>query len=273
MAFSPDGNIIASGSCNLIAAPICLENIAAGEKSTLHWLAPGPRRLPIVVLLCIPYIGWLLAAIILISLRVKNDKLKTVGLSFSPDGKFLLSAHNENGLYLWDVETKKKVKIIEGASITCAVYSPDGRLALAGNSINGSITLRSIATGEALATLSGHTGAVNSIAFSKDGKLAVSGSSDKTLKLWDVTNRCEIAAYPGHDGGVTSVAFSPDGRYVLSGSLDGTLKFWETNSGKEMLTIVAHTFGIRSVAISPNGRFAASGGDDCTLKLWDLSDV
>jgi len=118
--------------------------------------------------------------------------------------------------------------------------------------------------------LSGHTGSVNSVAFSPDGRSALSGSADRTLKLWDVASGKEIRTFSGDTGSVFSVAFSPDGRSVLSGSDDNTLKLWDVASGKEIRSFSGHTWWVRSVAFSPDGRSVLSGSRDCTLKLWDL---
>ncbi len=73
-------------------------------------------------------------------------------------------------------------------------------------------------------TFTGHSDIVTSVAFAPDGRTAVSGSYDKTLKLWDVATGREIRTFTGHYGAVTSVAFAPDGRAALSGSSDKTLK-------------------------------------------------
>ncbi|MBI2900103.1 MAG: hypothetical protein HYY17_07950 [Planctomycetes bacterium] len=83
-----------------------------------------------------------------------------------------------------------------------------------------------------------HAGAVESVAFSPDGKRALSGSDDATLKLWEVESGKEIATWKGHEKEVSSVAFSPDGKRALSGSEDNTLKLWEVESGKEIDSIV-----------------------------------
>jgi TIR domain/WD domain, G-beta repeat len=76
-------------------------------------------------------------------------------------------------------------------------------------------------------SFTGHTSMVNSVAFSPDGRFALSGSHDKTLKLWDVGTAKELRSFTGHGSVVTSVAFSPDGRFALSGSHDATLKLWD----------------------------------------------
>ena len=78
-------------------------------------------------------------------------------------------------------------------------------------------------------TFEGHSDWVNSVAFSPDGRYALSGSDDETLKLWEITTGREIRTFERHSDGVTSVAFSPDGRYALSGNGDATLKLWEVS--------------------------------------------
>lgn len=82
----------------------------------------------------------------------------------------------------------------------------------------------------------GHSGNVSSVAFSPDGKYILSGSDDKTLKLWDIETGKEIRTFAGHANSITSVAFSPDGRYALSGSWDNTLKLWDIVTGNEIRT-------------------------------------
>jgi WD40 repeat protein len=100
----------------------------------------------------------------------------------------------------------------------------------------------------------------------------LSGSTDKTLKLWEVASGNELQTFTGHKWEVTSVAFSPDGRTALSaGNHDQMIKLWDVATGKELRTFTGHSGAVHAVAVSPDGRTAVSGGYDRTLKLWDLT--
>ena len=72
---------------------------------------------------------------------------------------------------------------------------------------------------------------MNSVAIAPDGRTALSGSEDKTLKLWDLASGKELRTFTGHSDEVSSVAIAPDGRTVLSGSYDKTLKLWDFTRG------------------------------------------
>ncbi len=81
-----------------------------------------------------------------------------------------------------------------------------------------------MATGKELRSFGGHTSSVESVAVSHDGRFALSGSSDGTLKLWELSTGKELRGFKGHTGQVNSVGFSPNGRFALTGSEDNTLK-------------------------------------------------
>ena len=117
----------------------------------------------------------------------------------------------------------------------------------------------------------GHTNKINTVATSPDGRLALSGSADNTLKLWDLNTGKEIRTFSGHVGSVLSVAISPDGRLALSGSDDKTLKLWDINTGKEIRTFWGHVGSVLSADLSQDGRFALSGSGDTTMTLWDIN--
>ncbi|MFI9275670.1 helix-turn-helix domain-containing protein [Kitasatospora sp. NPDC052896] len=119
--------------------------------------------------------------------------------------------------------------------------------------------------------LLGHTGPVNAVAFSPDGTLLATASSDGTLKLWTVADRRLEATLTGHGGSVKAVAFSPDGRTVVSGSSDGTVRLWDVADRQPTVTLFGHGGVVRTVAYSPDGRTVVSGGADRTVRVWDTA--
>jgi WD40 repeat protein len=141
-------------------------------------------------------------------------------------------------------------------------------------------------------TFTGHSAWIYSVAFAPDGRTALSGSEDGTLKLWDVATGQATRTFGEHSNAVHSVAFAPDGRTALSGSHDKilsgpgslrhtlrgarqptreTLKLWDVATGQATRTFAEHSNSVYSVAFAPDGRTALSGSRDMTLKLWDVA--
>ncbi len=168
-------------------------------------------------------------------------------------------------------ELKKRLEAIEKQSGMSGMTSNDGMKGMSSEPQPKKTQIKSIDydNWRELKTFTGHSFYVSSVVFSPDGKTALSGSEDKTLKLWDLETGNALKTFTGHSGYVNSVAFSPNGRRALS-SGGHSLKLWDIATGKELKTISGHSALVNSVAFSPDGKTALSGSEDTTLKLWDL---
>ena len=121
-------------------------------------------------------------------------------------------------------------------------------------------------------TLIGHQASVNSVAISPDGQTLVSGSSDKTIKIWHLYTGKLIKTLTTNSN-LSRVLISPDGQFLASsGSSDKTIKIWHFHTGKLLHTLTGHSDTVYSIAISPDSRILASASLDKTVKLWHLGN-
>lgn len=123
--------------------------------------------------------------------------------------------------------------------------------------------------GQLIKTSKNHTHSVSSIAYDPKGKYIVSGSWDKTVKLWDVMID-RTTTFKGHTDWVWSVAFSPDSKKIASASDDKTIKLWDIESGKILKTFKGHEREVRFVAFTQDGKQLVSDSMDGTIRVWSI---
>ncbi|MDM9380794.1 serine/threonine-protein kinase [Chlorogloeopsis sp. ULAP01] len=155
-------------------------------------------------------------------------------------------------------------------SVLSVAFDPHGKT-IVSNSGN-TIKMWSLATGQEIYTLKGHTGRVNIIAMTLDGQTLVSGSEDKTIKLWNLARGQEIRTLDGYFNSVRAFAISPDGKTLAIGGDGNTIKLWDLTTGQQIRTLRSHSSWVSSVAFSPDGQTLASGSRDKTIKLWNLAN-
>ncbi|KAM0720132.1 hypothetical protein Q7P37_004268 [Cladosporium fusiforme] len=125
--------------------------------------------------------------------------------------------------------------------------------------------------GAEMQKLEGHSHYITTVALSHDNRTMVSGSWDKTIRVWDLATGEERQKLEGHGDHITAVAVSRDGKTVVSGSEDETMRVWDLTLGEEKQTLEARGYCITSVALSQDGEIVVSGSKDNTVRVWNLA--
>ena len=192
-------------------------------------------------------------------------------VAVSPDGRRIVSGSYDKTVAVWDLESGTRIHQLTGHRSLGEFRGgeprrPIHRLGVLGPHRGGLGPRNRHAHPP---THPGIRDVVSSVAVSPDGRRIVSGSSDKTVAVWDLESGAPIHRLAGHRDAVSSVAVSPDGRCIVSGSADKTVAVWDLERGACILQFDGQGRG-ESVAVSPDGRFIVSGSWDETVAVWDL---
>ena len=234
IAFSSDGNIFISGG---------------GDKKIIIW-NKNPKEL-------------------LKILEGHKNNIRSV--AFSCDNKKIVSGSEDKTIKIWETSTGNLITTVEtpnNSEIKSISLSSDGNFLVA--AAYKMIFLWN-QDGKYLKFFEGHHDYVNSVAVSPDCQSFISGSSDKTIILWDLisTNEKNIKYIcKGHTNWVMSVVFSTDGSVIISGSADKTIKFWSYFSGQLLKTLIGHSRNVNCIDSSSDFSTILSGSDDQTIRIW-----
>jgi len=191
-------------------------------------------------------------------------------VTFSGDGRTIVTGSADTEVRVWDPSTGRARRAFspDGVSpVNSTTVSADGTLlaVAAGHAVH----LWNPATGIAVAVLKGPADTVNSVAFSPDARLLVSGAADGTVALWDTVLRKQVATF-SVGGAVHSVAFSPDGSLVAAAGDDQRVTLIAPAGGRTVAVLDDHPANLDEVAFSPDGRLLAAAGGDGRVTLWDV---
>jgi WD40 repeat protein len=189
----------------------------------------------------------------------------------SPDNAQILSGSLDETWSLWNSRTGELQHTQEmNEYISCCLYSPDGRLLLVGCGSN--LILHDSVTYQLQHTFAGHVDIINCCSCAPDGATVLSGSSDRTLKLWSTTTGQCLRTLYGHSEDVHSCFFSPSGHEICSASYDGTMAMWAMDTGQTrgVLDTDSTAPGSRSRCACSSGKCIVSGHVDGTVKMWGV---
>jgi hypothetical protein len=230
----------------------------------------------------------------LLNLPVGVEETVTA-LAVSADGKTLVSADWKcvrqsdaaGNLNLWEVSTGRRLRRLswEGMRPDCLALSPDGATAeVGGASDKELIRIWDLQKGKEIAALALQQQIpylITSLAFSPDGRLLVSGDSNRAVRLWEVATGQEVFTLQGHSREIAAVAFSPNGRLVASGSgvewhsdtvpERQSIRLWDAFTGAEVPHRLGQPSPVISLAFSSNGSQLASGERNSTVLIWDVT--
>ena len=261
VAFSPDGKYVVSTVCQ--SSEETERGVLCLESHVRVWEALTGREVTQMI-----------------------QEMMVTGVSFSPDGKYLISASCEEpeiptfcfpySVRVSDAFTGREILWI-GHMVSFLTFSPSGEYIMlppvSVSSEPNTVRIWKASTGNEIAQIV-HDNVVDAVEFSPDETYVVTGSWDRTARVWEVSGGREVARVT-HDDSVTAVAFSPDGRFVVSAGDNETIRVWEATSGMEFARITVDHL-VSGLAFSPDGELIVwepGFGGLRQSQLWQPADL
>jgi len=215
---------------------------------------------------------------------------------FAKKGSVLFTASLDGSVRAWDLIRYRNFRTFtapERLSFTCMAVDPSGEVIAAGSIDSFDIHIWSVQTGQLLDRLSGHEGPVSSLAFAPDGSVLVSGSWDRTARIWSIFSRTQTSEPLQLQSDVLDVAFRPDSKQIAISTLDGQLTFWSVSEAQQVSGVdgrrdvsggrritdrrtaanVAGTKNFNTIRYSMDGTCLLAGGNSKYICLYSTTTM
>jgi len=196
------------------------------------------------------------------------DRIET--LSFSPDGRHILSASRDHTARISEAASGASVAVLQHSNqVFSAHYDPTGsRIVTA--SADGTARIWEAASGDPHGSVLRHKDKVFWAEFSSDGRTIVTASADRTARIWDA-NGVFKQELRKHSTEVVRAHFSPDGKQVVTGGYWCSIRLWNAESGEMLFRVEDRSSPLTGLGFSPDGRRLVAVSQDGTARLWDLA--
>ncbi len=200
-------------------------------------------------------------------------------VTYSPDGRFLVSTSRDGSAKIWDVATGDLLRTLLAArwdDVHSSAWSSDGKWIVTADE-NDEIKQWNANDGSLVRTVKVDGFSEETpVVFSPNSKYFASSGDGFSIAIWDAQTGNTYRVFPGHTWRVLGVAFSHSGRRLVSTSYEGTMRFWDVDSGTETGLIAGHTSQVQAITISHDGQILASvegeNGLHFLIRLWSLQE-
>lgn len=215
---------------------------------------------------------------------------------FAKKGNVLFTASLDGSVRAWDLIRYRNFRTFtapERLSFSSMAVDPSGEVVAAGSIDSFDIHVWSVQTGQLLDRLSGHEGPVSSLAFAPNGGLLVSGSWDRTARIWSIFNRTQTSEPLQLQSDVLDIAFRPDSAQIAISTLDGQLSFWSVSEAQQISGVdgrrdvsggrritdrrtaanVAGTKSFNTIRYSTDGSCLLAGGNSKYICLYSVTTM